>query len=164
MKWNALFKIVLLFCAVILMASCKNWSFKKIDEQERFQEEWQAVALDQVSSYPSFTSCDSLASNREQYSCFQRKIVQAIQQELLIKKNITHTQLQDTAWAYLVVSDQGLMCVDSLHISEALNTATPDMQLSLYRALDKLPKAIPAYKRGIPVRVRFSLPIVYTTK
>ena len=151
--------LVLLALAFNLLA-CDNVETKKVSSKDLVQEELKAINMNEVEEYPTFASCNGLNDQQARYACFKAELKRNFQQQLSQKTIIVETELDDTIWLHLSISDKGELKIDAAEIPDTIATQLPELELWLKDSLDSLPKITAAYKRGIPVKTAFKMPVV----
>lgn len=72
--------------------------------------------------------------------------------------------LNDTIILSFSISEKAQISILEMQIDSLLQRAFPNLKDSLKYSIDALQLVAPAYKRGIPVKTQFTLPIVVTTE
>lgn len=152
-------RFILLFM-MLLLWSCSQWETKKIQSETYFAQEWKAIDINEVDSYPTFPNCESVEASTALKACFENEITTAFYKSLQAQPLVVTSNLEDTVWIDLKVSQEGKLCIDSLHISDAVSFEIPDFPAYIHDAAQQLPRAFPATKRGIPVKTKFKLPVI----
>lgn len=73
---------------------------------------------------------------------------------------IVETEINDTVWLYLSISELGDLTIEKAQIPDTIASQLPQLEGWLKDSLDSLPKIIAAHKRGIPVKTSFKMPVV----
>lgn len=150
----------ILLILMFLLWSCSQWETKKIPSETYLAQEWKAIDINEVDTYPTFPNCDNMEAGNALKSCFENEITTAFYTSLQSQPLVVTSSLEDTIWIDLKINREGILCIDSLHITEAVSFEIPDFPAYIHDAAQQLPKAFPATKRGIPVKTKFKLPIV----
>ena len=153
------FIFYLVICIGIL--GCSQWETKKISTEDFFDEAWEAIAISEVDTYPFFEQCSELEENVRQRECFVSGVRVNLQEHLSQYPITLKESLTDTLHIYCEVSDKGAFCIDSIQVSSRLQNVLPEIELWIYDGIKTIPKVIPATKRGIPVNMKFELPVVF---
>lgn len=150
----------ILLISMLLLWSCNQWETKKIPSETFLAESWKAIDINEVDSYPTFPNCDSIETKAALKACFENEITTAFYKSLQAQQLVVTSSLEDTVWIDLKVNQEGKLCIDSLHITDAVSFEIPDFPAYIHDAAQQLPKAFPATKRGIPVKTKFKLPVI----
>jgi hypothetical protein len=145
MKWM----ISIIF--LILLNSCKQEKFQKVNAETIAEKEFKSLNLKEVDQFPLFKNCDETENRQQQKDCFEKEIHQWLKPHLdSLKYN---TKKADTLQLYLSITKNGKLELDSLKT-----------ELKVTEQLDSIfknsPKFYPAQKRGVPVKVSFQLPLM----
>ncbi|MBE16309.1 MAG: hypothetical protein CL867_08655 [Cytophagaceae bacterium] len=152
-------KSLVVICG-LLLTSCSSWETKKIPVETYFSQEWEALNLHQVDTYPSFAVCEDVMGEAAMKNCFEREMSAAFYKSLESATFVVSQPISDTVWVALVVNAKGKVCIDTMAIDEQLNTALPLLKKHIHQAALELPQLHPAIKKGIPVSSKYNLPIV----
>ncbi len=148
------------FFALSLLASslfsCDAFSFKKKKIEQQLDT---IVDLRYVDTYPSFPACDSIIDKKKKANCFGKTVHNEIaknlkQQQIKVKRNVN-----ETIEVVMVVSSKGEKRLKSLKATQQLQAQIPELKKILQESIQKLPRVLPATKRGIPVTSQYTLPI-----
>jgi len=145
----------------VIFCSCSQWETKKISKEKFFQEAWQTITINEVDTYPSFEQCSELEEKIRQRACFENGVHHKFQEHLSQYPIVSQNTFTDSLHIYCMVSEKGIFCIDSIQISPQLQNTLPQIELWIYEGLKTIPEVIPATKRGIPVNMRFKVPVVF---
>ena len=145
---------------LFMIGSCSQWKTKKIESNTYLAQEWKAIDINEVDTYPTFPNCDGLEVPLTLKACFENEITSAFYSSLQAQPLVITSDIEDTIWIDLKINQEGKLCIDSLHITDAIIAEVPDFPAYIHDAAQQLPKAFPATKRGIPVKTKFKLPVV----
>ena len=67
----------------------------------------------------------------------------------------------DSLHVHFTVDEKAHFCIDSLEISSDLQSKLPQIEAWIHDGVAQIPKALPAIKRGIPIKAQFQIPIVF---
>lgn len=145
MKW--MISIVFL----ILLFSCKNENFQKVDAKSIAEKEFETLNLKEVDQFPLFKTCDETENRQQQKACFEKEIHQWLKPHV---DSLNYNTFEaDTLQLYLSIKTNGALVLDSLK-----------SELPVSKQFDSIfkqaPKFYPAQKRGVPVKVSFQLPLI----
>ena len=156
---QTLFSILFLFLAT----SCQFFETKKISSETFLEEEIKSINWQDVDSYPVFKKCETITGKLETKTCFESTLSNHLHQTISSEKMIVTSTLNDTILINFMVSVKGELVVTAIAIDSVLQSQLPLLKPNIIRGLDSLQLLTPAYKRGIPVRTTFKLPIVIKT-
>ncbi|PHS02263.1 MAG: hypothetical protein COA80_01430 [Leeuwenhoekiella sp.] len=153
-------RFVVLLALALNLFSCKDLETKKISSDDLVQEELKTLNMNEVEEYPTFASCENLKDQQARYSCFQNELQRNFQLQLSNKTMIVETEINDTVWLYLSISELGDLTIENAQIPDTIASQLPQLEGWLKDSLDSLPQIIAAHKRGIPVKTSFKMPVV----
>lgn len=81
---NVCVKLFVGLVVCLVMTSCTQWEFKKIPAETYLSEEWKAIDLSEVQTYPSFDFCDELASKEALRECFEVEVTSTFYNQRLM--------------------------------------------------------------------------------
>ena len=137
---------------------------KKVSVAEILDDEWKTFNWSDVDEYPSFTSCDSLLTISQKKECFISTLSNQISYDLIGNSKIVNRTIQDTVILNFTISKQGEIILKELKIDQDIIEIKSIIDLSFQNSIEKLPKILPAIKRGQYVNVNFTLPIFVSTE
>lgn len=146
------------------LASCTDLQLKKIPAETYFAQKWKAIDLNDVEIYPTFDFCDELASKEVLKACFENEVTKTFYEALSAHQILVSEELRDTLYIGFIVNEKGIYCIDSLHISDTILKAIPELEPWIHDACEQLPKAYPARIQNIPVKTRFKIPLILQTE
>lgn len=153
-------KHVLVFLMLGLLASCQYFNTERISSDEVLEEELNGMDWTNIDTYPAFPACDGIMEKTDQRACFENTILSSVRAQLANGNWVTSIPLSDTVFLELEVDTTGLLAVSPIGLDSLLRASLPKMDSLLLEGLKQLDRPAPAYKRGIPVRSKFTLPIV----
>ncbi|QTY26053.1 hypothetical protein [Flavobacterium sp. CS20] len=144
-------KFLVYILILTLFWSCKQSNFKKVDAEDIAQKELKTINFKEVDRFPLFKTCDETASREVQQSCFEQHL------HLWLKPYLDALDVEllenDTLHLFLKINKTGKIQLDLLN-------SKMDLNKTFQRIFEKAPQIYPAQKRGIPVNVKFELPII----
>ncbi len=146
-----------LFFSVFVLTSC---SFFQQKEKIEIVEIDTIIDYHTVDVFPLFPSCDSIPSQEKQNICSQIKLAEYIYASLKPKKIITAKPLNDTIFVKIKIDKLGKVSLSNLQSSDIVKQQIPNIDSLLTSGIRNLPQLKPAIKRGIPVSIEFTLPIL----
>ncbi len=147
----------------LLLTSCNYFETKKIDSQTFYNQDYDAISWDQVDKFPLFLACDEQASKEQQQLCFVTELSKVFQAYFEQERSQSAMAIQDTAHINMQVLHDGTMQIVSIKVSPETLKVFPLLESWLSQSLALADNPQPAIKRGIPVAVRFELPVVLAT-
>lgn len=106
-----------------------------------------------VDAYPLLTECELITNRSLQRACFYREITKKIQASLSDFK-MNGAVDKDTIYAKIFIDNKGNSFYKNTNILNSI------LDSILTKSIQNLPKMSPAIKKGIPVNVEFTLPII----
>lgn len=148
----------------MLLTSCNYFSTKKVYTEDLLNEEMQSINWNDVDEYPTFSTCDSTATNLDKKACFERQLRDLLNAQLS-KQNIVVTEdVNDTITLKIRIDNQGHFAIKNIEMKALTQTQIPQLDSILRHSFDSLPKIYPAIKRSQQVATEFSLPVVIDIK
>ena len=149
---------------VLLCTSCQFFETEKISSETFYEEELKSIDLNNVDRYPAFASCDTLSEKQQQKSCFEGELASQLQRSMISQGVKSLHDLNDTIVLSFSISEKAQITILDIQVDSLLQQEFPHLKDSLKYSIDALQLVAPAYKRGIPVKTKFTLPIVVTTE
>lgn len=157
-------KYFLYFFIVVSCTSCQFFETEKISSETFYEQEWKTIDLKNVDRYPAFALCDTLSEKPKQKECFESELAFQLQKSMAAQGVTALQDMNDTIILSFSVSEKASITILDMQIDSLLQRAFPHLKDSLKYSIDALELVAPAYKRGIPVKTQFTLPIVVTTE
>jgi hypothetical protein len=148
---------------LLLACSCQLFETKKISTETFYEEELQSINWKDVDQYPVFADCESYSEKEVQKQCFERTLTNHIHAAISRRKIISPYALHDTVYVDFTVARTGRLSVNEFRIDSLTAHIFPNLREWILQSMDSLQPVAPAYKRGIPVRTDFKLPIAIRT-
>ena len=110
-----------------------------------------------VEQLPMFPACKGL-SREEQKACFDEQLAKVIVKHLVYPEDDLEEGKQGVAQVEFIIDENG-----AITNVVALNNkiASSDMQKAAEKAVKRVPKLIPAKQGDKPVRIKYSIPVVF---
>jgi len=156
-------KALLLLLLFIGVSSCQFFETEKISSKTFLEEEIKSINWNDVDQYPIFQNCENKIEKTSQKSCFEATLINHLYQSIQSKKTTVSTDLNETIVIDFTVNEKGILSVSNIKMDSILQNQLPLLENKIIQGLDSLQPIAPAYKRGIPVRTTFKLPIVIKT-
>lgn len=149
-------------CLLILIVatSCNYFEKKKVYPEDLLEEELQTFNWNEVDTYPTFSSCDSLTIKEENKVCFQNTLVNNVNAFLAAQNIVVSNDVNDTIRLKIIVNNEGVLEVESIKIKPETIEEIPEIDSLLKQSLKGIPKIFPAIKRGQQVTTAFELPVI----
>ena len=138
----------------MLLWSCRQENFQKIDAKEIAKKELENINYNEVDQFPLFQTCDETASRSAQKACFEKQL-HSFFKPYLDTLEFSDADV-DTINLSLSVNIDGELKLDSL-------SSRPSLIEDFKEIIKQSPKIYPAQKRGIPTKISFQLPIILRT-
>jgi len=155
-----MFRFSVLLAFALCLTGCKDLETKKVSSEALAEEELKAINMNEVDEYPSFATCDSIETQEARYQCFKTELALNFQRQLSNKTIIVESELNDTIWLYLSITEFGDLSIDRTEIPDTIAVQLPELERWLKDSLDSLPQISAANKRGIPVKTAFKMPVI----
>jgi|TARA_R110002020_G_scaffold103640_3_gene242878 hypothetical protein len=153
-------KYFLILSTLIICTSCQFFETEKISSETFYDEEVKTINWKDVDRYPAFAACDTLSTKPNQKHCFEEALAAHLQQGITAQGVTTIKELNDTIMLSFSVSEKAQISILQMQMDSLLQKDFPHLQDSLHYSLEALQLVAPAYKRGIPVKTQFMLPII----
>ncbi|MUU78696.1 hypothetical protein [Winogradskyella endarachnes] len=149
-------------CLLILLfaTSCNYFEKKKVTPEDILEEELQTFNWNDVDTYPTFTSCETITAKEESKICFQNTLIAGVNSYLEAQKIVVANDVFDTIKMNIVIDKQGVLEVDSIIAHPETLREIPQIDSLLRESLKSIPKIFPAIKRGQQVTTVFELPVI----
>lgn len=144
----------------LFLVSCQFFETEKISSETFYEEELKAINWEDVDQYPAFSVCEEFTEKQEQKHCFETTLNRIIHQTLESKNIVTGKDINSTVLLAFNISNTGEISTLNIEMDTMIEKEIPLLRQWLVESIDSLPKAAPAYKRGIPVNTKFTLPLV----
>lgn len=154
-----------LFLALLfpLATACQFFETEKIAAEQIYEEEIQAINWAEVDTYPSFSNCEDSFEKQEQRDCFINTINSHLFENISQEKILASSEITDTLLVDFEISKDGRLSILDIGIDSILKKDFPQLEKLIFNSIDSLQPIAPAYKRGIPVKTQFTLPVVIST-
>lgn len=123
----------------------------------------EAIDWKDVDRYPSFSNCDNILEKPEQKDCFINTISSQLYRSVNHEGMVATREVYDTVKVNFEVSSSGQLSILEIKIDTLLKKEFPNLEMWLLQSIDSLQPVAPAYKRGIPVKTQFTLPVIIKT-
>lgn len=154
---------LLLVFLFALATSCQFFETEKVSSDTIFEEEMESIDWKDVDRYPSFSTCENLLDKPEQKECFINTISNHLYQDISNKEMVAVREIYDTVKVKFEVERSGRLSILDIEMDTLLQKEFPDLEQLILNSVDSLQPMAPAYKRGIPVKTQFVLPVIVST-
>ena len=141
---------------VFFITSCDKFSFSKNDKNSVLDT---IVDFSSVDTFPSFKPCDSIFDKAKKSDCFRTTIHRKIGAELQQHTFVIKDSIDEIIYVDLIINSEGVFTLDTIKSSNNIKKVLPQLDSLLRVSVQKLPKIFAANKMGIPVSVKYRLPI-----
>ena len=152
-------RFLLVICCLSVV-SCSSWETKKIPAETFFAQDWEAIDLHNVTTYPYFEVCGDLIGQEAIKKCFEREMTRIFYTSFEQNAFIVTTPIDDTLWIDMIVNERGSLCIDSIRMKEITRKELPLLEAHVFQIAMDMPKLEAAAFEGTPVKVKFHLPVV----
>jgi len=150
---------------MFLATSCQFFETEKIESDTIYKEELKTIDWRKVDQYPVFAECDSIEDKTIQKSCFESALASHLCKTISDKHIVALKSIYgDTVQINFLVSKSGELSIEQMRMDSLVEKEFPKLQEWLSQSIDSITLIAPAYKRGIPVATKFTLPVVFRTK
>ena len=140
--------------------SCNYFEKKKVYSEDLLEEELQTFNWNEVDTYPTFSSCDSITVKADSKACFQNTLIGSVNQFLEAQNLVVSNDINDTIRLKIIIDNTGLLEIESINFKPETAIEIPEIDSLLRQSLKEIPKIYPAIKRGQHVTTAFELPII----
>lgn len=158
------YRFFLVFLLIALVSGCNLFDTEKISSEKIFEEEIQAIDWTEVDRYPIFPNCKEDLNENSQKECFIKTINIHLLENLNANKILATREISDTLLIDFEIDERGKLSILEIAMDTLMQQEFPNLKKQIIKSLDSLQPIAPAYKRGIPVKTQFSLPVVILTE
>lgn len=148
----------------IFFSSCQFFDTERISSEEIFEDEIKTINWRDVDRYPAFHNCPESLDKATQRDCFINTITSRLYQSIKEEHLIALREVLDTIQIDFEVNPNGDISISNISMDSLLHKEFPNLKHRLHMSIDSLQPTAPAYKRGIPVKTKFSLPVIIQTE
>ncbi|MBE9489635.1 MAG: hypothetical protein IMY67_05025 [Bacteroidetes bacterium] len=156
-------KALIMFIVFIGLTSCQFFETEKISSETFLEEEIKLINWNDVDSYPVFKECEGVSGKQETKSCFETTLSNYLYNSINSEKIIVSNEIIEEVLIEFIVNEKGNLKINSIAIDSLLQAELPLLKNYILKSIDSLQPIAPAYKRGIPVRTTFKLPLAIKT-
>ena len=156
-------KHILCISLIVLTTSCQFFETEKITSETFYEEELKTIDWKYVDQYPAFQSCESHTEKEAQKGCFINTLSSHVQATFQQQKILVAKDIHDTVYLDFSVHKNASLEVTKVVMDSMLSDLLPVLEDRLKLSISELKLVAPAYKRGIPVETKFTLPVVIQT-
>ncbi|WP_222983100.1 hypothetical protein [Flagellimonas meishanensis] len=154
-------KYLFLIC-LGMFVSCELFMSKEDKAQKIVNEELLAIDWNDVDHYPLFEECDETALKPQQKECFQNVLLGHFSKALDSLHFQVEENLNDTVFVDFEIDEHGFISIRNVEEKTAVFNQIENFKSEVTARLNDF-TVKPAVKRGIPVSIRFRLPLVLST-
>lgn len=148
---------------LLLVTSCGFFDTEKVSSDIIYEDEMESINWKDVDQYPSFATCTDLLDKPEQKDCFINTISKQLYQDISSRNMVAVREVYDTVKVKFEVGNSGRLSILEIEMDTLLQKEFPDLEKLIIDSVDSLQPVAPAYKRGIPVKTQFVLPVIVST-
>ena len=156
-------KHILIISLLLLTTSCQFFETEKITSETFYEEELKTIDWKCVDQYPAFQSCENHTEKEAQKDCFINALSGHVHSTLQRQKMLVTKDIRDTVYLDFSVHKNATLEVTQVVMDSMLSKMFPLMKDWLKESISELKLVAPAYKRGIPVDTKFTLPVIIQT-
>lgn len=148
---------------LFLLVSCDFFKSTDTQTQQLVNDELLAIDWNDVDQYPLFENCDESISKEVQRVCFQETLMQYFTSAFDDLQLQVTNDINDTLRVDFLIDEHGFMTVQQVLKNAVIENEIPNFSNTVTQRLNDLTTVAPALKQGIPVSMKFRLPIVLNT-
>ena len=156
-------KHIIFISLFLLTTSCQFFETEKITSETFYEEEIKTIDWKCVDQYPAFQSCESHTEKEAQKDCFVNALSVHVHGTLRQQKMLVTKDIHDTVYLDFSIHKNATLEVTKVIMDSTLSQMLPVLEDRLMESISELKLVAPAYKRGIPVETKFTLPVVIQT-
>ena len=122
--------------------------------------EMERIDWNAVDHYPLFEECDELMTWPKQKKCFENTITMHLRDRIKTYGFELKDSIQAVVYMDLLVDREGTIKLAEIERNNRLLEQIPEFNRLIQREINALPQVEPALKQGVPVNVKFRIPIV----
>jgi hypothetical protein len=153
-------KPVALILILLFVSSCSYFEKQKVHSEDLLEEELKTFNWNEVDTYPTFSSCDSIMIKEDSKLCFQNTLVESVNRFLENQNLVVAGDVNDTIKLRLIIDKKGELEIDQIDLNPETEYQIPEIDSLLRQSLNEIPKIYPAIKRGQQVTTVFELPVI----
>lgn len=147
----------LFFCLTLL--SCQYFASTETRTENELRQKLLEIDWNEVDHFPLFNVEDEILSKEDQLAKFQDGLLQRLDKTLGEIIFQIEEDINDTVKVDFEVDEDGFINVLQMEENKAVDTLVPNLLEKIKGGL-KDSTVIAAEKRGIPVKIRFQLPVI----
>lgn len=156
-------KYIQIILLLVVTTSCQFFETEKVSTETFYKEELKTIDWKEVDQYPVFSECETSTEKAMQKRCFEQTLSDHLRQSLKNHNAIALHDLNDTVKLAFSIANTGKLMVTNINMPPSIEMEFPLFHDWLLEGIDTLHPVAPAYKRGIPVATKFTLPIIIKT-
>ena len=122
--------------------------------------EMERIDWNSVDHYPLFEECDELMTRPTQKKCFENTITTHLRERMKTYGFEMKDSIQTVVYMDLIVDRDGIIKIADMEQNTRVLEQIPEFNRLMQREINALPQVEPALKQGVPVNVKFRIPIV----
>lgn len=139
-------KNIIVISSLFFLFACK-------EKENNMSKTLPQINFNEVDAYPLLPNCKEVSNRELQKTCFYRELSKIIQINIA-KHTIKNNVQSDTIYAKIYIDNKGKSYYKNLSIRNDL------LDSILEVSINKTPLMEPAIKKGIPVNIEVTLPII----
>ena len=150
----------LIILTAFSVGSCQYFESEKISSETFYEQEVEAINWGSVDQYPLFPECEGLSDKSEQLECFTRILSGKLEEAVGSGVPALPDSVQDTIYLYFSVSETGELSLREITSDAEITRRAPKLDSMIKAKISETKLVAPAYKRGIPVKSEFTMPLI----
>jgi hypothetical protein len=151
---------LVLFVFTLFFQSCQFFETEKISSETFIEDEVKSINWKDVDQYPVFSNCESISQKQAQKECFEKTLSSHLYHSINSENILVTSDINETLTIDFMVDEKGKLFINSMIIDSLLKEQIPILESNILKGIDSIQPIAPAYKRGIPVKTTFKLPLV----
>jgi len=146
--------------SIALLISCDLISSREKRTDRMVAREMDRIDWNAVDHYPLFEACDELMTRPRQKTCFENTLSTYLHDRIKNQGFELKDTVQAIVYMDLLVDREGTIKIADIERNDLLLEQIPEFNRLIQREINALPQIEPALKQGVPVNVKFRIPIV----
>ncbi|TAI47176.1 hypothetical protein [Flagellimonas allohymeniacidonis] len=146
-----------------LSTSCNLFVSQEETTKNMVNQELLEINWNDVDQYPLFEGCEEDLDKIAQRSCFESAMLGYFSESLEGLSFQVNKDMNDTIYVDFLIDEHGFIAVQNVEEKESVLNEIANFNTEVSRRLNDLTTVAPALKRGVPVSIRFRLPIILNT-
>ena len=147
-----------------LLSACELFVSKAETTQKLVEEELLQINWNDVNQYPVVEGCNEDLDKNAQRLCFENAMTEYFSETLTGLNFQVEKDIVDTVFIDFLIDEHGFITVQNIEEKASVLSEINNFNDEVSKRLNDLTTVAPAIKQGIPVSIRFRLPIALNTR